>query len=369
MLKLKAELLPVREGWGWVQDVVVLVCAMDAQGSPGAWHKKTAVPRTPAGCLSSRQWSPAAIRQGSRAGPPRLDRAGEHEGGAPSRPPLPIFCLSSAAEQTRVSEQSQVRGEWGRSENQSAVAQTGVCFLTGPASSICRQLPVQDSVEETPAVSTADRVWRALDGVEHLPRAPAAPQATPAAGGQRLVLPGAGSVPRAPASRPQPAMAPPAPGQARTLSSRSGPQGIPLPAPAHIRMPSARSGPQTAPQSAPRPASGHLAPHNRPRASPLVAGPKAQASKAAAQPVSARLPGAAPQAAKSAPAGRDDPASAPQHSGPPCAMCGVAPMRQPHQGACGHTACKSCWMAAVTRFKCPVCGKPARASQLLPRAV
>lgn len=244
--------------------------------------------------------------------------------------------------------------------------QTGVHLLTGPASSTCRDLPVQDIMEETPAASTADRVWRALDGVEHLPRVPAAPQATPAAGGQRLVLPGAGSVPRASASRPQPAMAPPAPGQARALSSRSRPQGAPLPA--HVGMPSARSGPQTAPQPAPRPASGHLAPHNRPRASPLVADPKTQASKPAAQPASARLPSATPQAAKSAPAGRDGPAAAPQRSGPPCSMCGVAPMRQPHQGACGHTACKSCWMAAVTRFKCPVCGKPARASQLLPRA-
>jgi hypothetical protein len=39
-------------------------------------------------------------------------------------------------------------------------------------------------------------------------------------------------------------------------------------------------------------------------------------------------------------------------------------MDAPHEAACGHTACYACWLKALAQFKCPVCGRGVRKTQL-----
>lgn len=50
--------------------------------------------------------------------------------------------------------------------------------------------------------------------------------------------------------------------------------------------------------------------------------------------------------------------------GPPCAVCGKAPMDAPHQASCGHSACYTCWLTALAKFSCPVCSRGVRKNQL-----
>jgi endogenous inhibitor of DNA gyrase (YacG/DUF329 family) len=53
--------------------------------------------------------------------------------------------------------------------------------------------------------------------------------------------------------------------------------------------------------------------------------------------------------------------------GPACPVCGKTPMEAPHEAGCGHSACYACWLKALAQFKCPVCSRAVRKSQLSKR--
>ncbi len=49
----------------------------------------------------------------------------------------------------------------------------------------------------------------------------------------------------------------------------------------------------------------------------------------------------------------------------PCSLCGTKPMKNAHEGPCGHVACYGCWAVQLaTQFKCKTCGRPMRQKNL-----
>ena len=86
-----------------------------------------------------------------------------------------------------------------------------------------------------------------------------------------------------------------------------------------------------------------------------------QAAMQAARPSSAG--GAAAGGARPGASGSARPSAAAR--GPPCPVCGKAPMDAPHEAGCGHSACYTCWLKALAQFRCPTCSRGVRKAQLV----
>lgn len=57
-------------------------------------------------------------------------------------------------------------------------------------------------------------------------------------------------------------------------------------------------------------------------------------------------------------------AAGPTGKGKPCPVCKSAEAVNPWRGPCGHQACYTCWLQALSAMKCPSCSAPTRKRQL-----